>query len=228
MTHARKCPSCGRIYRVPENRLGKKLRCAVCENIFVLSPSEAIAESSSPPTGKADKTLRPKFFFWKRLGDPAAAVEGSIPGAISGVVAGSLGAFLAGIFSGEAAGEIIGSVLTGFVIGFGVGAVLGGILGAVRQRLRRDSRVEPGFTLFFWGAVIGSVVAVFVESFRWIPLGAGLGAVGASLWPLFCRRVEAAVNPPPGETSGEDLYRGTAEGTDHRHIIQESSHLPRE
>jgi hypothetical protein len=133
----------------------------------------------------------------KTLGDPTAAVDGSIPGAISGVFAGVLIAILAGILSGEAGGETVAKVLLGFVVGFGVGTLLGATLAAVGRRFRPNFQIRPGFALVAAGAVIGSLVAAIAGASRWIALGGVLGGVGANLWPLLCRHVESAISCPP-------------------------------
>jgi hypothetical protein len=50
------------------------------------------------------------------------------------------------------------------------------------------------------------VALIFVER-QWIPVGAGIGAVGVSLWPLLFRRLEAKLNPPNPTTFEVDPVR---------------------
>jgi hypothetical protein len=47
-------------------------------------------------------------------------------------------------------------------------------------------------------------VVLIVEDYRWIPLGAGFGALGANLWVVLCSRVESVANPPVKRTLGAD------------------------
>jgi hypothetical protein len=207
---------------VSNERLGKKLTCMACDERFTLSPGEARAESSSQPAAEADETWGPKL-LQKALGDPSAVLDGVIPGAVSGVVAGVFVALLVGILTGEAVGETVFKVLFGFVTGFVVGTLLGAILGVGGRRIRPDVQIKSGFALLVGGAVIGGLVAVIVEPFRWLPLGAGLGAVGAHLWALLCRRVESAAAPPGRKTWEEDFLSDDDERPNRRHSRQTSS-----
>jgi len=182
MKHLRNCPTCGQAHRVTKERLGKRQKCIECGYLYVLSPSAAIAESA-PPSVDQDLDRSPRFnlFDLKAWGDPSAALEGAIPGAIAGIVSGVIGPFVAGILSGWPPGEIIGSALIGFMIGFGVGALLGAILGARGRRRRPDFRIEPGLHLYLCGAAIGSITVLGSMNWRWIPVGAAIGVVGAIL-----------------------------------------------
>jgi hypothetical protein len=189
------CPACGHQHQVVEERLGKRLKCTACGAVLKLSPGKAVPESPPQPAAEAGETVGPGLLK-KALGDPSAALEGSVPSAISGVLAGVLVALLAGILRGETFGETVGNALLGFVIGCGLGTLLGAILGAAGRRLRPDFQSKAGFARPVGGALIGCLVVAIVVGFRWVPLGAGLGAVGAKLWTLLCDRVESATNAP--------------------------------
>jgi hypothetical protein len=112
MEHLVKCPLCGHKHSVTEKWLGKKVMCTTCDKAFIVTPCEPIAESPSRAPKKPEEALGPKLVK-KTLGDPAAALDGSIPGAFSGILAGVLAAFLVGIFSLQAFGEIIGRLMFG-------------------------------------------------------------------------------------------------------------------
>jgi hypothetical protein len=201
-----KCPFCGHAYRVSENRRGKSLKCPACDGEYETVPAEAADEppSKRPATDKARAGRR---LFGIALGDPSVLLEGSIPGAIGGLLAGVLGPLLVGIFTGKDIGLVTAKVLLGFVGGFGVGTLGGMILVAIGRRIRPNFRIEPGILSVIAGAVIGAVVALIFEEIQWIPLGAGIGAVGVSLWPLLFRRLEAKLNPPNPTTFEEDPMR---------------------
>jgi hypothetical protein len=217
MAHLLKCPACGHQHRVSEDQRRKKIICAECEEVFPFSSTQAAAKPS-PPTGSDEA-------FWSKslkkvLGDPSAALDGALPGAISGVVVGVLGAISVGIFTGEPVGELIGAILVGFVVGFGVGTLLGAALGVCARRFRPAMRIELGLPVLCGGAVIGAIVAAIVEGLRWLPLGAGIGAAGAVLWPLLCSRVETAANEPEDRMTENaftnDLTNDDEKGKNHR------------
>jgi MFS family permease len=117
-----------------------------------------------------------------------------------------LGAFVIGIITGENLGVVTANVLLGFVGGFGVGTLGGMLLMALGRRFRADFRIRAGILSFLLGAAIGAVVTLLLEDRKWIPLGAGIGAVGATLWPVLFRRLEAKLNPPTPVTFNEDPF----------------------
>jgi hypothetical protein len=203
VTHLVKCPYCGEERQVSNDRFGKKVRCTACENIFISSLSEAVVRPA-PPAEKPDQRLMPKVAKMI-VPDPSAAAEECISGAISGILAGVVGAIVAGIVQGQGFGDIFGAVLLGFVIGFGVGAVLGALLGAAGRHVRADFSMQRGYAPLVCGALIGTIVTALLENIYWAPLGAALGAVGAHLWPVFCRRVDAVTAPPSRPTAEKDL-----------------------
>jgi hypothetical protein len=198
---------CGHKHRVSDDRLGKKIKCMACDEVFRLSPSKAISESPPQPAKDADEPLGRRLVK-KALGDPSAALDGCIPGAIGGVLAGMVVPVFAGIFTSEEGGGIIGKAFLGFLIGFGIGVVVGAVWGAGGRRFVPGFQVKPGRALLGAGAVIGTIVAVIAEhDWRWIPLGAIVGAAGAYLWVVVCNRVEAAMNAPgPMSAEEDDLF----------------------
>ena len=206
MAHLFKCPACGHKHSVSEDWLGKVLVRTRCSEVIQLPSSQDLADSLSQSAKKAEEGALSKLLK-KAPGEPSAALEGSIPGAISGILAGTLVPLLGGIFFRKAVGRIVSEILFGAVIGFGLGALLGAILGVAGRRIRPDFPPKSGRVLLAGGAVIGSLVAVILQDFRWIPLGAGIGAVGPKLWPLPGSRVGAAANPPRHKTPEEDPHR---------------------
>jgi hypothetical protein len=196
-----KCPFCGHAFRVSENRLGKGLRCPKCDEEFKSIVPDA---PSKPESG--GKAPAGRKFLGISVGDPSVVLEGSVPGAIGGLLAGVLGTLLVGIITGENLGVVAANVLLGFVGGFGVGTLGGMLLMTFGRRFRSDFRIEPGILSFLTGAAIGAVVSLLLVERKWIPLGAGLGAVGATLWPLLFRRLEAKLNPPAPVTLDEDPF----------------------
>jgi len=168
----------------------------------------------APPAAKPDNRLVPKVAKMI-VPDPSVAAEEGVSGAISGILAGVLSAIVAGIVKGEAFGDILGAVLLGFVIGFGVGAVLGALLGAAGRHVRADFSIARGYAPLVCGALIGTVVAALLENIYWAPLGAALGAVGAHLWPLFCRRVDSGTALPSRPTAEKDLVGDDTEEKAH-------------
>jgi hypothetical protein len=214
VTHLVECPNCGHERRVSNDRFGKKVKCTACENIFVSSVSEYLVERPTPLADKPGKGLMPKIAKMM-VPDPSAAGEDCISGAISGILVGFLSAIVAGIVKGHAFGDIVGAVLFSFVIGFGVGAVLGALLGAAGRHVRPDFSIQRGYAPLVCGALIGTVVAILVENIYWAPLGAAFGAVGAYLWPLFCRRVDSVTALPSRPISEKDFLRDDREERAH-------------
>jgi hypothetical protein len=213
LTNCVKCPYCGQERRVSNDRFGKKVKCTACENIFVSSVSEDMVRPP-PLAEKPGQRLMPKVAKMI-LPDASAAAEECVSGAISGILAGVLGALVAGIVRGQGFGDIVGAVLLGFVIGFGVGGALGALLGAAGRRVRPDFSIERGFSPLICGALIGTVVTVLVENIHWTPMGAAFGAVGAYLWPLFCRRVDSVTALPSRTTSEKDFVSDDTEEKAH-------------
>jgi hypothetical protein len=216
MVYLCKCQACGQQHRVPEARLGKKLMCTACAAVFRPSPDNAIAERPSLPAVKADRTRVPRVLK-KVLGDPQEAVNGSILGSISGMIVGVVVPILAGIFSGATVGDTVGSILLGFGVGFGLGAPLGAVLGVAGWSGGPHLQSKSVIVMLVGGAVIGSLVTVLVAPYRWLPLGASLGAAGALLWPLVCSRVEAGLRATSYMTPEDDPSREDAESPWHPH-----------
>ena len=203
MEHVFKCPACGHKHSIPEELLGKKLICKVCDEVFPLSLRKALPDPASRPVQKTDQPWRSKILR-KVVPDPSMAVDGAIPGAVSGILAGVLVPILVGIVSPVGAGETISKVMLGFVWGFGLGAFLGALLGVIGRRLDPTFQIEPGYTMLLGGGVIGTLVVILVEPVRWLPFGAGIGALGANLWPLLCKRVESTAFRPSPNVQEED------------------------
>jgi hypothetical protein len=214
-----RCPLCGSKQQVSEDRIGKRVRCAGCEEVFAASLAEGGAQAK--PRSARKPNISPRLPWFRRvIGDPSAAVDGSIPGAFSGVLAGVLGALVAGVVSMQAPGTILGVMLLGFVIGFAIGTLLGALLGVCVKHFHPDFHFYVGWASALGGAVIGTIVVTFVENFRWVPIGAGFGALGFNLWLLFCTRVETTLNSPtPPASEGEESLDAADESS-----MQKSSH----
>jgi hypothetical protein len=206
MAHLFKCPACGHRLRVSDDWLGKPLVCTRCSEVIRLPSREDLAHSLSQSATKANEGALSKLLR-KAPGESSAALEGSIRGAISGLLAGTLVRLFADLLFRKAVGNIVSDILHEFVIGFGLGALLGAILGVAGRRLRPDFPTKSGPALLAGGAVIGSLVAAIILDFRWIPFGAGIGAVGAKLWPLRGSRVSAAPSPPHHRTPVDPSQR---------------------
>jgi hypothetical protein len=195
MAHVFKCPACGHRQRVSDDWLGKVLMCSRCSEVIQLPSGQDLADSLSHSAKKGDGGPLSKLLK-KAPDEPSAALEGSIPGAISGILAGTLIPLIIGLLHHVAVGRIVHEILFGGVIGVGLGALLGAILGVAGRRIRPDFPTKSGPVLLAGGAVIGSLVAVILQDFRWIPLGAAIGAVGPKLWPFPGSRVPASAKPP--------------------------------
>ena len=200
-----KCPFCGHAFRVSENRLGRGLTCPACNEEFKSILPDAGAESKSKDDA-GRKAPKPRKFLGISVGDPSVVLEGSVPGAIGGLMAGMLGTLIVGLITGANLGVVAANVMLGFVGGFGVGILGGMLLMAIGRRFKSDYRIGPGILSFLLGAAIGATVTWLLEERQWIPLGAGIGAVSATLWPLLLRRLEAKINPPTPVTYDEDPF----------------------
>src|ERR1700758_4750359 len=104
MVHVFRCPTCGHKYSIPEEKLGSKVVCKECEEVFPLTLSKALPEPTSRPGKKADQPRQAKI-LQKVLGDTSAAVDGAIPAAISGILAGVLVPILVSPFSSVSVGD---------------------------------------------------------------------------------------------------------------------------
>jgi hypothetical protein len=200
-----KCPFCGHAFRVSENRLGRDLKCPACNEEFksILPDAGPDPKSKGDAAGKGPKHRK---FLGVSVGDPSVVLEGSVPGAIGGLMAGMLGTLIVGIVTGANLGVVAANVMLGFVGGFGVGILGGMLLMAIGRRFKSDYRIGPGILSFLMGAAVGAVVTWLLEDRQWIPLGAGIGAVSATLWPLLLRWLEAKINPPTPVTYEEDPF----------------------
>ena len=50
-------PACGKGYSVPDQYVGRSLRCGGCDTKFLVSPDGATCETSGPPTGTAAEEM---------------------------------------------------------------------------------------------------------------------------------------------------------------------------
>jgi hypothetical protein len=198
-----KCPVCGHKTKVPKEHQGGSLQCAACDEYLNASPravERGPAKKPKPATG-------PKPSFLKRvLAEPFLADEGILPGVLSGILAGLVGTIVAGVFSDMFFGEIVASAFLGCAAGLVIGAFLGTFFRLSAGRLSVGFRFKPGLTVLLIGAIIGAAVSAIINPYKWIPLGAGLGAAGYFLWVFVYTKVEPTLNPPKPLSQEEEDY----------------------
>jgi hypothetical protein len=196
------CPECGHLGRVPEKRLGHKVRCKGCGGTF--RPDAAATQDSAETKKFAKKDLSPKKAgqagpqsgFLGLLKKPTI-IEGAVLGAISGIISGVIiGAITSAIYfepkkgiivesaNQSAVGSAIGGGMTGFIIGFFGGTSIGAVIGLVGGYFQSESLATGWRRIVAFGMVIGAGVSAIIasEHFQWIPIGAVVGAGGALLW----------------------------------------------
>src|SRR6516164_4101818 len=120
------CPSCGHLGRVPEGRIGHKVRCKGCGGTF--RPEAALAQpapeslrqakeraTAAPSRKRREGTAaekQPKSGWFAVFTRPAV-IDGAISGAIGGVLTGILMGAINGGLSRHASGGAIAGVIGG-------------------------------------------------------------------------------------------------------------------
>jgi hypothetical protein len=179
------------------------LKCLACDENLDSSAKRTPMRSKSPV--KTEKKPSPKVVKGP-LVDPNLAVEGALPGALAGILAGVLGTLVAGVFSEMYVGEIVALVFLGFALGLALGAFMGTLFRLLARRLKADFRLKPGFSVLLGGALIGSAVSAILVRHQWIPLGAGVGGMGAFLWVFLSSKIEPTLNPARPPSDDDDYF----------------------
>jgi hypothetical protein len=212
------CPTCGHLGRVPQGRIGHKVRCKGCGMTF--RPDSATAQPSPEELrkggGKAspdeEKPPEPGFLGWlKRPAVIDGAISGALGGILSGLIIGGLtggmhatprkmefdlatGEVLRHGSSGVLAG-VMGGGLSGFTIGFLGGVFLGGLLGLLAEYFQGSVLTAVRRRALVVGIVTGASVAAIIATYPWIAVGVGLGAMGGGIWSLLQTWERAADTP---------------------------------
>jgi hypothetical protein len=199
------CPSCGHRHRIPNDRLGGKVTCMACGEVFEARGSKSKRSAPEPVEGKPPKRPGAGQRVIQRLwGDVTVLLEGAIPGALSGIVVGVLiGILYLGTDnrSPEALGGAIGEAFTRVVHGIGFGVGLGPLIGAavvaIGRLLRGGKPLTPTWAALSAGVVTGFSIAAIIGDWHWGFWGAGFGAGVASLWQMLWSKAEAAMVAKP-------------------------------
>ena len=201
------CPTCGHLGRVPQGRIGHKVRCKGCGLTF--RPDSATAQPSPEDARQAgakgssaeEKPPEPGLKGWLKR---PAVIDGAISGALGGILSGLIIGGLTGAMHAKArkieldraAGEVLrhassgvlagvlGGGLSGFTIGFLCGVFLGGLLGLLAEYFQGAILSAARRRALVVGVATGASVAAIIASYPWIALGVGLGAIGGGIWSL--------------------------------------------
>lgn len=201
------CPTCGHLGRVPQGRIGHKVRCKSCGLTFrpdastaQPSPEEIKSARGKPATDDEEKP-KPGLAGWLKR---ASVIEGAISGALSGILSGLvIGAVTGGMHtkarpmeldpatgqvlrrasSGVLAG-VMGGGMHGFTMGFLCGVLLGGALGLLAAYFQGAILAASRTRTIFIGVTTGACVAAIIANYLWIALGIVLGAAGGGIWSL--------------------------------------------
>ena len=197
------CPRCGHLGRVPQGRIGHKVRCKGCGRTF--RPDAALAQPG--PEGlrgekerKSSVEEQPKS-GWIGLLKRPAVIDGAISGALGGVLTGILmGAINGGLnrqASSVAVAGVIGGGLNGLIIGFVCGAPLGGVLGLLASYFPGSVLAALRGRALLTGIIAGaSVTALISRGSLWmIGLGMLPGALGSGFWSLLQNWEQATDKP---------------------------------
>jgi hypothetical protein len=225
------CPECGHLGRVPEKRLGHKVRCKSCGITF--RPKTATTEAS-PETQKSSRKDRSgkkeagkESAFLGLLKSPTV-IEGAVMGAIVGVLTGVIiGAITQAIYaepkkgylyesvSQSTVGSAIGGGIIGFILGFVTGAPLGFLIGLIGVYFQSVSFSERWGRSVSFGILIGTAVtAIIVDHYEWLPAGAFLGAIGALIWLRLQKWEKASDQPIVRDFEWEEDEKPAAPKTD--------------
>jgi hypothetical protein len=212
------CPTCGHLGRVPEGRIGHKVRCKGCGHTFrpdsaTAQPSpEDIRKGGSKAAEADEKPPQPGVIGWlKRPTVIDAAISGALGGILSGLI---IGAVTGGLHakpkpmlqdpltgevlqrgSGGALAGAMGGGLLGFSIGMLGGAFLGAVLGLLAEYFHISSLTHSRRRSLFFSIAAGASVAAVIAEYPWIALGIVLGGLGGGFWSLLQNWEQAADTP---------------------------------
>jgi hypothetical protein len=197
------CPECGHLGRVPEKRLGHKVRCKGCGVTF---RPDAASNQASPETKKSSKKDGPAKARseWAVLGllKNPTVIDGAVLGAIAGIMTGViLGAITEVIYAGPKKGVLfeesarpgpvasaIGGGIKGFITGFLGGTSIGALIGLVGVYFQSLSFSQGWSRIVSFGILIGATVTAIIVAtldgshYEWLPVGAFIGAIGGLVW----------------------------------------------
>ncbi len=211
MLHEFRCPSCGHKLRVPEDRLGREVRCQACNEAFAAARGRAVSR-----TEEVQKDEEPAPSLLVRLGkktgaEKAVVLEGAIGAALAGIVVGVLVGAIAGgsrQATNEALGGTVGGVISGiffgFIIGFGAGTLIGGLIGASGKLFGLLFTLTARRAAVLGGLLTGGAMALIVGNRQWAAVGVPLGGVASYLWSLVSSWAESNLNST-GHTTMEYL-----------------------
>ncbi len=228
------CPECGHLGRVPERRLGHKVRCKGCGSTF--RPDAAVTHASPETKKFAKKDLSPKKAGQARplpgflgLLKKPTIIEGAVLGAISGITSGVIiGAITSAIYfepkegiivesaNQGAVGTAIAGGMIGFIIGFFAGTSIGAVIGLVGGYFQSESFATGWRRIITFGMVIGAGVSAIIagDHYQWIPIGAVVGAGGALLWLALQNWERSSDVPLVRDFQWEEEEKPTAPKTD--------------
>ena len=223
------CPTCGHLGRVPQGRIGHKVRCKSCGLTFrpdaaTAQPSpEEIKSAGGKSTPAEEEKTEPGLLGWLKR---PAVIEGAISGALGGILSGLvIGAVTGGMHAkarpmelDPATGEVLrrassgvlagvmGGGMYGFTVGFLCGVALGGALGLLAAYFQGAIMAASRTRALIVGVTTGACVAAIIANYPWIAIGMVLGAVGGGIWSLLQSWEQAADAP---YTSGFQLEEET-------------------
>lgn len=223
------CPTCGHLGRVPEGRIGHKVRCKSCGLTFrpdaaTAQPSpEEIKRSGGKSAPEEEQRPQPGLAGWLKR---PAVIEGAISGALGGILSGLIIGAVNGAMHAKkralevdlATGEVLrrgssgvlagimGGGMNGFAVGFLCGVAIGGALGLLAAYFQGPMMAGSRSRALFVGIATGAGVAAIIADYPWIALGVVLGAIGGGIW-LLLQRWEQASDAP--YTSGFQMEEET-------------------
>jgi len=222
------CPTCGHLGRVPQGRIGHKVRCKGCgatfrpDSAMAQPPPEAVARAGVKSASTEEKPPEPGLVGWLKR---PAVIDGAISGALGGILSGLIiGAVNGGMnrkpsqlelnpatdealhrtSSGVLA--VLGGGFFGFSVGFLSGVLVGGVLGSLAEYFQGPNLTPSRRRALFVSIITGASVAAIIADYPWIALGVVLGALGAGIWSLLQSWEKAADTP---FTSGFQLEEET-------------------
>src|SRR5262249_30249740 len=154
--------SCGHTMKVPEEQLGRKLKCQMCNSTFRATADTALARYDKAGRAKAAKQAAKKPSLWARLTKKTAStaimLDGAIGGAIGGIIVGILVGGMAGATT-EKFGGVINGVFVGFITGFGLGVLIGVILGLFSKTINYLLHLNANQASVVSGVLTGAATA---------------------------------------------------------------------
>jgi hypothetical protein len=216
--------------RVPEEQLGRKLRCFACNRSFVANARQAMRTERTEKE-KLQEAKGQTQSIWVRLtqktGDTAVMLDGAIGGAIGGILVGLLVGSVAGANKpgaetdpGGAFTGVFTGIFLGFIGGFAGGALVGVILGLFSKVIGYLFEFKSTRACVTSGILAGASVAVVLGDRHFALVGGVIGGVGAILWSIINGWAESYMPPTPARKLSAELEDDMA---NRRHVIDESA-----